>query len=329
MSEGSCPAPMPAPEAARRSAVDPKGGYDRNSGLGNAIARGGDGALQPVSAAARRAIERDLPEAVATAVVHFLFGPLAADPHRSAYPSTWTSRACGLPGAASTGSSTPSTTTRCSSVSSASPTAPTPTGHDANDLHPPAAPEPAAPVKQHRSNGRQGAPGSDPRSAPPTRDGDVPKSPARRGALRQSEVRPARTVSDSTADEVADAIGGFASDRGTPSGGLCNRGWRPALLRRHDPPGVTKAARGAGAPSRHRRSRWMVFGRILRPSGRRYAGSTAWSRASRAARAKGCSSIRSTSVRSRTSRSNRSRSSSPSPSSPPRTTGTCGGSSAS
>jgi mRNA-degrading endonuclease RelE of RelBE toxin-antitoxin system len=34
-----------------------------------------------LSAAAKRAIERDLPEAVATAVVGFLFGPLAAEPH--------------------------------------------------------------------------------------------------------------------------------------------------------------------------------------------------------------------------------------------------------
>jgi mRNA interferase RelE/StbE len=35
-----------------------------------------------LSAAAKRAIERDLPETVAVAVVDFLFGPLAADPHR-------------------------------------------------------------------------------------------------------------------------------------------------------------------------------------------------------------------------------------------------------
>jgi mRNA-degrading endonuclease RelE of RelBE toxin-antitoxin system len=33
-------------------------------------------------AAAKRAIERDLPEPVAVAVVDFLFGPLAADPYR-------------------------------------------------------------------------------------------------------------------------------------------------------------------------------------------------------------------------------------------------------
>ncbi|MCZ2816190.1 type II toxin-antitoxin system RelE family toxin [Modestobacter sp. VKM Ac-2984] len=39
-----------------------------------------------LSAAAKRAIERDLPEAVAVAVVDFLFGPLAADPHRVGRP---------------------------------------------------------------------------------------------------------------------------------------------------------------------------------------------------------------------------------------------------
>ena len=39
-----------------------------------------------LSAAAKRAIERDLPEAVAAAVVDFLFGPLAADPHRVGKP---------------------------------------------------------------------------------------------------------------------------------------------------------------------------------------------------------------------------------------------------
>ena len=39
-----------------------------------------------LSAAAKRAIERDLPEAVAVAVVDFLFGPLAADPHRVGKP---------------------------------------------------------------------------------------------------------------------------------------------------------------------------------------------------------------------------------------------------
>lgn len=33
-----------------------------------------------------RAIERDIPEAVAVAVVGFLFGPLAADPHRVGNP---------------------------------------------------------------------------------------------------------------------------------------------------------------------------------------------------------------------------------------------------
>ncbi len=35
-----------------------------------------------LSAAAKRAIERDLPEAVAAAVVHFLYGPLATNPYR-------------------------------------------------------------------------------------------------------------------------------------------------------------------------------------------------------------------------------------------------------
>jgi mRNA interferase RelE/StbE len=35
-----------------------------------------------LSASAKRAIERDLPEAVAVAVVDFLYGPLAADPYR-------------------------------------------------------------------------------------------------------------------------------------------------------------------------------------------------------------------------------------------------------
>ena len=39
-----------------------------------------------LSAAAKRAIERDLPEAVAIAVVDFLFGPLAVDPHRVGKP---------------------------------------------------------------------------------------------------------------------------------------------------------------------------------------------------------------------------------------------------
>ena len=39
-----------------------------------------------LSAAAKRAIERDLPEAVAVAVVDFLFGPLAADPYRVGKP---------------------------------------------------------------------------------------------------------------------------------------------------------------------------------------------------------------------------------------------------
>ena len=39
-----------------------------------------------LSAAAKRAIERDLPEAVAAAVVDFLFGPLAANPYRVGRP---------------------------------------------------------------------------------------------------------------------------------------------------------------------------------------------------------------------------------------------------
>jgi mRNA interferase RelE/StbE len=39
-----------------------------------------------LSAAAKRAIERDLPEAVATAVVDFCFGPLARDPRRVGKP---------------------------------------------------------------------------------------------------------------------------------------------------------------------------------------------------------------------------------------------------
>ncbi len=39
-----------------------------------------------LSAAAKRAIERDLPEPVAVAVVDFLYGPLAADPYRVGKP---------------------------------------------------------------------------------------------------------------------------------------------------------------------------------------------------------------------------------------------------
>jgi mRNA-degrading endonuclease RelE of RelBE toxin-antitoxin system len=39
-----------------------------------------------LSAVAKRAIERDLPEAVAAAVVDFLYGPLAADPYRVGKP---------------------------------------------------------------------------------------------------------------------------------------------------------------------------------------------------------------------------------------------------
>jgi len=39
-----------------------------------------------LSPAAKRAIERDLPEAVAAAVVDFLYGPLAEDPHRVGRP---------------------------------------------------------------------------------------------------------------------------------------------------------------------------------------------------------------------------------------------------
>jgi mRNA interferase RelE/StbE len=39
-----------------------------------------------LSAAAKRAIERDLPEAVAVAVVDFVYGTLAADPYRVGKP---------------------------------------------------------------------------------------------------------------------------------------------------------------------------------------------------------------------------------------------------
>jgi len=39
-----------------------------------------------LSRGAKRAIEHDLPEAVAAAVVHFLYGPLADDPHRVGMP---------------------------------------------------------------------------------------------------------------------------------------------------------------------------------------------------------------------------------------------------
>ncbi|SFE80937.1 type II toxin-antitoxin system RelE family toxin [Blastococcus tunisiensis] len=39
-----------------------------------------------LSAAAKRAIELDLPEPVAVAVVDFLYGPLAADPYRVGKP---------------------------------------------------------------------------------------------------------------------------------------------------------------------------------------------------------------------------------------------------
>jgi mRNA interferase RelE/StbE len=39
-----------------------------------------------LSPTAKRAIERDLPEAVAAAVVDFLYGPLAEDPHRVGKP---------------------------------------------------------------------------------------------------------------------------------------------------------------------------------------------------------------------------------------------------
>jgi mRNA interferase RelE/StbE len=39
-----------------------------------------------LSPAAKRAIERDLPEGVATAAVDFLYGPLAEDPHRVGKP---------------------------------------------------------------------------------------------------------------------------------------------------------------------------------------------------------------------------------------------------
>jgi hypothetical protein len=39
-----------------------------------------------LSPRAKRAIERDLPEAVAFAVVAFLYGPLAEDPYRIGTP---------------------------------------------------------------------------------------------------------------------------------------------------------------------------------------------------------------------------------------------------
>ena len=39
-----------------------------------------------LSPGAKRAIERDLPEAVAAAVVDFLYGPLAEDPYRVGRP---------------------------------------------------------------------------------------------------------------------------------------------------------------------------------------------------------------------------------------------------
>ena len=39
-----------------------------------------------LSASAKRAVERNLPEAVAAAVVDFLFGALAAEPHRVGKP---------------------------------------------------------------------------------------------------------------------------------------------------------------------------------------------------------------------------------------------------
>jgi mRNA interferase RelE/StbE len=39
-----------------------------------------------LSPAAKRAIERDLPEPVAVAVVDFLYGPLAENPHRVGKP---------------------------------------------------------------------------------------------------------------------------------------------------------------------------------------------------------------------------------------------------
>ncbi|TQN42489.1 mRNA-degrading endonuclease RelE of RelBE toxin-antitoxin system [Blastococcus colisei] len=39
-----------------------------------------------LSAAAKRAVERDLPEPVAVAVVGFLYGPLATDPYRVGTP---------------------------------------------------------------------------------------------------------------------------------------------------------------------------------------------------------------------------------------------------
>ncbi|MCU1617744.1 MAG: plasmid stabilization system [Frankiales bacterium] len=39
-----------------------------------------------LSPGAKRAIEQELPEAVAVAVVDFLYGPLAEDPHRVGKP---------------------------------------------------------------------------------------------------------------------------------------------------------------------------------------------------------------------------------------------------
>src|SRR3954466_12147448 len=64
-----------------------------------------------LSPSAKRAIERDLPEAVAFAVVGFLYGPLAEDPYRIGKPLrlaiTGTGRRVGV----STASSTRSTTT--------------------------------------------------------------------------------------------------------------------------------------------------------------------------------------------------------------------------
>ena len=39
-----------------------------------------------LSSGAKRAIEHDLPESVAVAVVDFLYGPLAEDPHRVGKP---------------------------------------------------------------------------------------------------------------------------------------------------------------------------------------------------------------------------------------------------
>jgi mRNA-degrading endonuclease RelE of RelBE toxin-antitoxin system len=47
-----------------------------------------------LSPGAKRAIERDLPEPVAAAVVDFLYGPLAADPYRVGKPLRFELEGC-------------------------------------------------------------------------------------------------------------------------------------------------------------------------------------------------------------------------------------------